>query len=374
MRIALIGPTVGQTRRGYERFLTDLFRQLRPSVDVTLFKGGGDPGPNEIVVPHLRRTGVLERMFGRRLRYRRSQAEFASFAAALLPLLARERFDVIHYIDPPLAPWLYRLRRVMRQPARLLFTDAGPVAFDASRWVDHVHCLTPAAAEATRRSVHADRVTMMPVGVDLDALATSSSRDVLRQHAGISPGTLVVLSVTSLNRHHKRVDHLIEEAARAVGDLLLWIDATEYPDGDRGLLDLARTRLGGRMRHTSVPSARVPELYALADVFVSASLQESFGMAIVEAACAGLPVIAHDAPHFRWLLGDVGQYVDMTARDRLSERLSGLAATPIRTRLSEAQANAIRTRFGWAALGRGYERMYGQIASGAVAAPALAAG
>ncbi|HEX5130392.1 MAG TPA: hypothetical protein VFV90_11635, partial [Usitatibacter sp.] len=62
MRVALVCPTVGQTRRGYERFMTDLFALVRTDVDATLFKGGGEPAPGECVVPHVKRTGMVARM------------------------------------------------------------------------------------------------------------------------------------------------------------------------------------------------------------------------------------------------------------------------------------------------------------------------
>ena len=368
MRIALLGPTVGQTRRGYERFLTDLFRELTPRADVTLFKGAGPAQPGEVVVPHLTRTGVMERIFGARLRYRRYQAEFASFAAAMVPHLARGRFDVVHCIDPPLAAWLHQIRRVGRQPFRLLFTDAGPVSYDASAWVDHVHCLTPSAFDAAQQTAAKGRVTMLPVGVNLPALQPSAPREALRQQAGLSPHTLVVLAVTSLNRHHKRVDHLIEEVARADGNLVLWIDGSVHPDGDPALLALGKARLGQRFRHTSVPSTRVSELYALADVMVSSALHESFGMAAVEAACAGLPVAAHDSPHFRWLLGESGTRVDMSATGALSAWLTRAAAEP-RVHLRRKDPAAIVQRFGWPALMAGYEEMYRRTVSGRVDLP-----
>lgn len=357
-------PTVGQTRRGYERFMTDLFALVRADVDATMFKGGGEPGPGERVVPHMRRTGGVARMAGNRLRYTRYRLEFATFAAALLPHLLRGKFDVVHAIDPPLARSLAAMRGLVRPRYRLVFTDGGPAPFDATPYADVVHYVTPEQQRAAlARGAPAEKGTVLPVGVDTSGMADAVDRDALRHRHGVGPGTFVILAVTSLNRHHKRVDHLIDEVARLPGDILLWIDASAHPDGDASLLDLARERLGPRFRHTHVASDRVRELYGLADVFISASLHETFGMALVEAMCAGLPVVAHDSPHFRWLLDGHGHLVDMGSRGALAGRLADLQGDRDALRKPGGSESA-RRRFGWGGLKEGYLDLYRRADAG----------
>jgi 1,2-diacylglycerol 3-alpha-glucosyltransferase len=365
VKVALVCPTVGQTRRGYERFMTELFATIRTDVDATLFKGGGEPAPGECVVPHMKRTGMVARMSGRRLRYTRSRLEFATFAAALWPHLARGRFDVVHAIDPALAPKLSAMRRLVRRRYGFVFTDGGPAPFDATPYADVVHYVAPEQErEAVSRGAAVGKGSVLPVGVDTSRMADGADRAALRREHGVGPATFVILAVTSLNRHHKRVDYLIEEAAKLPGDVLLWIDAGVHPDGDASLLDLARERLGPRFRHTHVASERVGELYALADVIVSAATHETFGMALVEAMCAGLPVVAHDSPHFRWLLGAHGYLVDMGSPGALAAKLAGLARHPEALRNPGAGDDA-RHRFGWSGLREGYIELYRRAAAAA---------
>jgi glycosyltransferase involved in cell wall biosynthesis len=360
VKVALVCPTVGQTRRGYERFMTDLFGLIRGEVDATLFKGGGEPAPGECVVPHMRRTGLVARMAGDRLREARMRVEFATFAAALWPHLRRGRFDVVHAIDPALAPKLARMRRLVRPKYGFVFTDGGPDPFDATPYADVVHYVTPQQQqEALARGAIADKGSVIPVGVNASAAASASERAALRGRYGVGPATFVILSVTSLNRHHKRVDHLVEEVARLPGDVLLWIDASTHPDGDASLLEMARERLGARFRHTHVASDQVAELYRLADVLVSASLHETFGMSLVEASCAGLPVMAHDAPHFRWLLEGHGHLVDMAASGVLAGMLARFRDHPEELAKPGGSESA-RRRFGWDSLKPGYLDLYRQ--------------
>jgi glycosyltransferase involved in cell wall biosynthesis len=358
VKVALVCPTVGQTRRGYERFITDLFALVRSDVDITLFKGGGKPAPGEVVVPHMTRTGMIARLAGGRASYTRSRLEFATFAIALWPHLARGKFDVVHSIDPPLAKKLSTLRRLTRSRYRLVFTEGGPDPFDATPYADHIHYVTPAARDAALAAgAPAERTSVLPVGVDTGRMAGVRDRDALRRELGVAPGTFVILAVTTLNRHHKRVHHLIDEIARLPGDILLWIDASVHPDGDASLVELARERLGTRFRHTHVASDRVVELYRLADVLVSASLHESYGMAIVEAMCAGLPVLVHDSPHFRWLVDGPGQRVDMAQPGALAARLAYLMDHRDELRDLADGERAMR-RFGWEAQKEGYLELY----------------
>ncbi len=365
MKVALVCPTVGQTRRGYERFMTELFGLIRTDVDATLFKGAGEPAPGEHVVAHMKRTGMVARMAGKRLRYTRYRLEFATFAAALWPHLLRGRFDVVHVIDPPLARPLAAMRGLVRSRYGLVFTDGGPAPFDATPYADVVQYVTPGQQqEAVARGADARKGSMLPVGVDIPGRADAADRAALRGRHGVGPGTFVILAVTSLNRHHKRVDYLIDEVARLPGDILLWIDASVHPDGDASLLELARERLGARFRHTHVASDRVGELYRLADVMVSASTYETFGMAVVEAMSAGLPVVTHDSPHFRWLVDGHGHLVDMGAAGALTGRLTYLLAHRDELRISGA-CDSARRRFGWGSLKEGYLDLYRRAIAGA---------
>jgi glycosyltransferase involved in cell wall biosynthesis len=353
--------------------MTDLQRLLQDDAEISLFKGAGRPGPREYVIRHLKRTGLLSRVLPNRLQYRRYQMEFATFAAALVPHLARSDYDIVHFIDPLLAKPLYQIRKLARRHFKLLFTNGGPALIDCSRWVDHIHVVTPAAQAETRAAgVDNERITLLPVGVDLARFDTPLTRHELRRKLQIPEEVFVILAVTTLNRGHKRVDYLIEEVKQLSGNSLLWVEGGLHPDGDPALRELGSSALGERWRHTEVPSEQVGELFRAADVLVSTALQESFGLAIVEAACVGLPVIVHDSPHFRWLLGNAGHYVNMEQPGALTALLARLMSDrPALQRVVHPEC--LRKRFGWTELKRDYAALYAQVASGSprlVAQPA----
>ena len=362
VKVALACPTIGQTRRGYERFFCDLHRILGPDIDTRLFKGAGEGTARETVVPHLRRTGVLSRLLRQRLAYRRYQLEHASFAAMLAPALMRGGFDVVHVIDPPLAHHLHRLRRITGLRYRLLYTHGGPAVVDPGAGVDHVHCLTESArTQMQGLGVPSRKMSVVPVGMDFQAFKPAGARAALRAQWDVPLSQPLVLCVGAVNRQHKRIDHLIREMAAAGGDALLWLDGSLHPDGDPELLALGQQLLGPRFRYTEVDSGRIGELYGAADLLVSAALDESFGMAVVEAMSTGLPVLVHDNPHFRALLGDAVHRVDMAVPGALAAALQRLlSSSPVTPPAQDARAAV--ARFGWPVLRNAYLDLYRHVA------------
>lgn len=358
-RVALISIGIGRVQRGFERYFRDLFDILRPNAPIVLYKSAGEASAVERVPARLRiaTTAMRKAPFGRfagRTEYHR---DCIAFGLCLLPELRRERFDVIHCIDPPLATVLARLRPLARFSGRLLFTEGSvmpPVMYPR---VDHIHHVGAAAFEnGLAHGVHDSHMTLLPCGVHSGRFVPPASRETLRQRHDVAPGTFVVLAISAVKRDHKRIDHLIEEVARMQGDVLLWLDGN--PE-DPVVLEHARRRLGSRCRVTHVPTSRVPELYGVADVLVHAALEESFGLAIVEAMCAGLPVLVHDNAHFRWLTGDAGCVVPMDSPGALSDRLEAMRRSP--PAFGADRARAIRERFDWRVLGPKYLDMYRRL-------------
>lgn len=364
LRVALVCPTIGQTQRGYERYFSDLFRFLRDRIDITLYKGAGSEGAGERVVPHASRTGVLQRLCAGRARYWRYHIEFASFALAMAPDLRRQGYNLVHFIDPALGPHFSRIRSALRLPFRLLFSNAGPISFDASRWVDHVHCLSPLAfEEAEQLGLARERLSLVPMGVDAGALRADGTRREIRERLGLTDDQFVVLAIASVNRAHKRVDYLIEEVAAMNDDTVLWLDGSLHPDGDPELLRLGERLLGERFRYSHLRSEQVPGLLRMADLFVSAATYESFGMAVSEAMAAGLPVLVHDSEHFRWLTGQHGHRIDMSKFGNLTGKLAELRARPT-VRQANVDQTAVLHRFGWPEVAAMHLDMYERVVAG----------
>ena len=369
LRVAIACPGIGLAQRGFERFFLDIFRHVRGDVDATLFKGGGSTGAGEKVLPFISRGGVLikllpvHRLVGRTPIH----TECLTFALALLPHLRGGKFDVVHTIDPPLTRVLFHLRAALGMKFRLLYTEGcamPPGDYPPADYCQQVAKVT--YDEAVAFGHRPEWMTLLPCGFDSARFAVAADRATLRHAHGIAPDTRVILSVAALNRGHKRIDHLIDEVAGIDGDLLLWLDASR-DQGDADLAGYAQDKLGPRVRITHVASDKVGALYRLADLMVHAATTESFGLALVEAASTGLPVLAHDSPHFAWLLRNPASLLDMRAPGALAARLRQVLADPAALAALRCPGH-VNAAFEWQALRPRYLDLYRHVAGvGAVA-------
>lgn len=364
LRVAIACPGVGVVQRGFERFFTDLFGVLRQDFEVTLFKGGGPPSESEKVLPFVRRGGRLVKVLPVHRLVGRSplHTECMTFALAMMPYLRNGAFDLVHTIDPPLTRLLFHLRSTFGMRFRLLYTEGTAMPPSDYPPADHIQQVALTTLEEAAAFGHArERMSLIPCGFHPERFAVAQTRAELRRAYGLDENTFVILAVSAINRGHKRTHHLIDEAARLQGDFLLWLDGS-LDHGDPELVDYARQRLGDRCRITHVSSDRVGELYRLADVMPHAATFEAFGLALVEAAGCGLPVLIHDAPHFRWLLPRPDSWIDMTKEGALAERLACLMQD--RARLSALRQPESALRFAWETLRPQYRELYQAVSAG----------
>jgi glycosyltransferase involved in cell wall biosynthesis len=112
-----------------------------------------------------------------------------------------------------------------------------------------------------------------------------------------------------------------------------------------------------------VPAEDLPALYALADVFVMPSLEEGFGMCVVEAMAAGTPVVASRAGAMAQVVEDGrnGRLVDVGDVDGLAHALGDLLSSPdARERMGE-QAQYRARDFSWPGIAEQFVEVYREV-------------
>jgi 1,2-diacylglycerol 3-alpha-glucosyltransferase len=363
MKIALVSSGLGNIWRGYERFTHELFHLLKDELDITLFKGGGSARFKEVVLWNLKRDGLLRRTpLVNEQRPRRSAYYFEalSFFLSLVPHLKRGGFDLVHVTDAPLVNFFYHARKRIKINSKILWSNGNPLVGQSSARADYLHQLTPDQVETmVNDGVAPTKIFLIPFGAHDKGPKNTETAARMREHHGIPKNKIVILALSGINRSHKRIDYLIHEVAQLGPDYFLFVAGHVE---DASLKREAKEFLGDRFKFVHVPFDKADALYHLADIFVMTSLVEGFGLALVEAMLARVPVIAHTSRHYRWMVGDERCLADLGREKNLSAQIVRLAKDPKLTReiVKRNHEHASRN-YEWSVLKGKYLDLYARI-------------
>lgn len=197
-----------------------------------------------------------------------------------------------------------------------------------------------------------DAARMVPMKPFLDTrpfTAAAASRGSLRRRLadslGLAPDRPLLVTVAMMRPGDKLVSYrtLADALARTADlpwQLLIVGDGPARPDVERAMAALPRNRLcflGERA------TGDMPALLAAADLYVWPAVREAYGMAILEAQAAGLPVIAGDAGGVAEIIrhGKTGLLTPEGDADAFAEAVRSLLSDrPGRERMRRAAAVA----------------------------------
>lgn len=119
-----------------------------------------------------------------------------------------------------------------------------------------------------------------------------------------------------------------------------------------------RIRLGGK-----VGAADLADFFTFADCFVSLTVFEAFGIAALEARCAGLPVFYREGSGVSDFISPGFDGVVLGSDADLTAVLDFFAAHPLRLRELQLRAAATAPDFSWPTLLPNYLRFYGLVSA-----------
>lgn len=375
-RVAIACSGAGHVARGFERFATELFENLRGCLPVTLYKGSGPCSDGERRVACLRRTSAVGRVLERALAPRTAyDVEAASFALRLYPSLRRERHEVAFVTDFRVARVLGALRRLLppRAPFAIALHAGASYRPERLREFDLVHQPTQPAQERSIRE-GLSNTRLVPLPVDTRRFRPDASDPRLREQLGVAAGVPLIVCAAA-HEPAKRIDVLIEAVASVAprdGAAPVLLVAGEEGRHSQALRSLAAARLGRRAVLARFAPERMPALYCAADLFVLPSQAEGFALALVEAMACGLPVVTQDDATRRWIVEDAGVLVRCDAPAPLASALQRLLGDrEERLRLGRAARERVARAFSWPVLLPSYVALM-HTARDAAPAPARA--
>ena len=367
-RVAIACSGLGHVRRGNETWAHGLAEALHATGErVTLF--GAGPHPTSCRYRRLfslPREHVLWRGWVSWLR--RYQLEQFVFARTLRQALQDGDHDILHTADPQLAWWVRDA--VREKPITVVYKDGLMLGPDWNWRFDRVQVLAPYYREdGAARGADVTGWRVIPHFVDSVKFAPIESKLALRhQQLGeaVPRDALLVLAVGDFaGRSHKRLDWVVREVAAVPGAHLL-VAGQAMPADVATFEQFACPLLGKRLHlRPNVPPAEMSMLYPMADVFAHAALREPFGLVFLEAMACGLPIVAHEFPVTRWIVGDAGEIVDMESPGALAAVLTRWQSQPTeRLEFSGRARVRAEAEFAPAGIVPLYRQLYAEIREG----------
>ena len=345
---------------GAEIQLSLILKYTRHETDVvTLY----NPGP---VADLIRAGGASVRDIGMR-----RNTELSALLR-LRSLIAEGRYDVVHthlfrtqvYGRP--AAWLARTpvvlttehsigethieRRKMTSAVRGLYL-ASELFSDATIAVSDI-----VKERLIRWGVPGRKITVIPNGLDVGALAFDpAARQRVREQFGIAPDTFVIGALGRLDPN-KRIDLMIEAALPLLGERCKILVIGRGEDQARIEAAVARLGAGDHVIFGGFQSDTAA-MMASFDLYVAASVQETFGLSVLEAMAAGLPVLYTVCPALDGIQTSQARQVAGTAEALRAEMRKAVEAGP----LPRTSDNAVFDQYGMASVVGKIDDLYEQL-------------
>jgi glycosyltransferase involved in cell wall biosynthesis len=253
--------------------------------------------------------------------------------------LKQLRVDLVHVNEFGWNQDLVLAAGALRIPVILHVHNPGDIAFQNLNRIAAskvLFCSRAVMNEFGRTDRVAAKAEVLYNTIDTAALGNGRS---IRRELGLGEKDIAIGTVAQV-RPGKGIDIVIEVARRMLAernDLVFLIagpDATGEAEAAARLRDAARApALQGRVRFLG-PRNDIPDILASLDVFLLPTRAEAFGIAVLEALAAGLPVIASRVGGIPEMIDspEVGFLVHPITAESFAETLRAVLALPDRGR------------------------------------------
>ena len=257
----------------------------------------------------------------------------------------------------------------LASPARLVLTRHAlfplrPINKPLLSGVGRVIAVSQAVAESLSAVIDSSKITVVHNGIDVERFASAEAAG---RGGDVVVGTVGHLAPIKGHDVFVRAAALIAARRRDVRFVIIGEDKSAEKSYRRSLEDLVAEL--GVSEIVTMPGWQdeMPAALSSLTVFVSAARSEPFGLAIVEAMAAGLPVVAAASEGACEIIEDgfSGKLVPVDDAGALAQAIDHLLDNPLeRSRLGHNAQLVARERFSLARMANDTERVYREVLAG----------
>jgi glycosyltransferase involved in cell wall biosynthesis len=252
-----------------------------------------------------------------------------------LGVVASRRFDVLHSpaLTGPLATAAANVL-VLQDTTWITVPDLGRgqagtvrlwqvIVPRVARRADRVIAVSVASAHDVERHLRVprERIDIVPNGYGSRPRVTPTPESVLRRRLHLGDGPILLnLGAKKVHKNQLRLVQAMSMIRKTVPEARLVIAGARTPYEGRLREEAVRLGLEESVVFPGyVDDADLEGLYTAASVFVFPSLNEGFGLPVLEAMARGLPVVTSSVSSLPELAGGAALLVDPTSADAIAD-------------------------------------------------------
>jgi 1,2-diacylglycerol 3-alpha-glucosyltransferase len=322
LKIAFLSAGLGRISRGFEISSLAWFNELKhvPGLEPRLFAGGETVNATHVF--NCSRSGSFARVLKRfGLIHDGCRLEQITFALGFLPYLFFYHPTIIWLQEATLANMLLKFQRLFKFKYKILFCDGAPVGYEFANKFDNIIFLNSyAMIEAVDNGINANKCRVIPhICLQVNP---KMNKVVARKLLNIAEEKFVILCVAAWNKHHKRIDYLINELAHIDSKDLVVLLCGQTEDETAELKEAA-AKIQVEIRWETLTQEQISIAYTASDLFVLPSLSEALGAVLIEAGLHSLPVICHQHEAAKYIFGEnYSGLIDLSKSGNLSQKIT----------------------------------------------------
>jgi glycosyltransferase involved in cell wall biosynthesis len=344
MKIAFLSFYSGEIFRGVETYVHCLANELvKLGHEVTVYQNG----------PKLKNSKYRTVSIGMDIDWEETGIYWKKFVKDFTQIVLSKVDKDTDILIPTNGGWQSFLCKLwtMKHGKKLIISGQAGIGIDdiINLWCfpDTFVALTGYQKNWTKKANPLVKTVTIPNGVDISLF--SKTKEKIKFDLP-KPIILSVGALVPIKRHELEIEAV---SKLKTGSLVI----SGKGQSEEKLKKLGEEKLKGRFQIIHLPHDQIPNLYHSADLFTFAtSPWESFGIVLVEAMAAGLPIVASDDPIRREIVGDAGLFIDPND--------SGAYAKTIEKALSIDWGDKPRNqakKFGWDRIAKEYEQLFKEL-------------